>query len=157
MEILLGKQIKNISLISGNMLLNLKTSRKQNYLTTLLLRACMLSVTLMVTHMSCLIFSLISVKAQLPFVMNIRQCRRQMDISSCTDPILDGSYVSYGRTDLPLRKSYQTSGSRIPLRRLIILCLKVLNVNLHLTGGFHFPEKSCANYLSCTTEKRTPS
>ena len=52
----------------------------------------MLSVTLMVTYMSCLILSPISIEAQLPFVMQIRQCGRQMDIRSCTDPLTDGKF-----------------------------------------------------------------
>ena len=68
MVILLVEQIKTLSLISENMLLNLKMAGKQNYPPTPFLRACILSVTLMVTHMSCLILSPLSVEAQLPFV-----------------------------------------------------------------------------------------
>ena len=71
------------------------------------------------------------------FVMQTRQCRRNMDVYSCSDPLLYGNSVSYGRTDLPLGKSCWTSRSCIHLRLLSMLCLKVLNVNLHLTVGFH--------------------
>ena len=80
MVILLGEQMKTQPLIAGNRLLNLKTARKRNYLPTLFIRVCMLSMILMVPYMSCLILSPISVEAQMPFVMQIRQCERQMDV-----------------------------------------------------------------------------
>ena len=95
----------------------------------------MLSVTLMVIHMSCLILSPISFEVQLPFAMQIIQCGSHMDVHSCSDPLLDVNYVSYGRTALPLGEMYRNSTSCIHLRRLSMMCIKVLNVNLHLTGG----------------------
>ena len=55
--ILLGEKMKTLSSIAGNMLLNLNIERKRNYMTTLLIRAFMLSVTLMAKHMSSLILS----------------------------------------------------------------------------------------------------
>ena len=109
---------------------------------TLLLRVCMLSVTLMVTNMYCLILSHISFEAQPPFVMQIWKCGRQMNVHSCADPLMDGNSVSYVRTALRLGKSYRTSRSCIHLRRLSMLFLKVLNVNLYLSSGFHFFWKS---------------
>ena len=61
--ILLGEKMKTLSSIAGNMLLNLNIERKRNYMTTLLIRAFMLSVTLMAKHMSSLILTQIYVGA----------------------------------------------------------------------------------------------
>ena len=124
------------------MLLNSKMAQKQNFMPTPLIRSCILSVTIIVTYMSCLIVLTISVKAQLPFVMQIIQWGKHMYVYSCSNPLLYGNSVFYRRIYIPLEESYRTSRSCIHLRRLNILCLKVLNVNLHLTGRFHLSWKS---------------
>ena len=68
---------------------------------TLLLRAFILNVTLMVTHMYSFIISMISVEAQLPFVIQSRQCGSHMDVRSCALLPMEGRIYLLGKSIRP--------------------------------------------------------